>query len=65
MLESTRIIGLLLLPILPDLSTKIDYQLGSLHRQDKAWKDQLAWGLLKEECTLPVPTPIINKLEYE
>ena len=64
-LESTRIIGLLLFPLLPDLSAKIDYQLGSLYKQDKSWKEQLEWGLLKQESTLPAPTPIISKLEYE
>ncbi len=32
-LESTRIIGLLLLPILPDLSIKIDSQLGSINKK--------------------------------
>ncbi len=64
-LESTRIIGLLLLPLLPDLSTKIDYQLGSLYIPEKSWNEQLKWGLLKEESKLPSPTPIISKLEYE
>ncbi len=64
-LESTRIIGLLLLPILPDLSTKIDSQLGLIYMQDKSWIEQLNWGLLKQESKLPAPTPIINKLEYE
>ena len=64
-LESTRIIGLLLLPLLPDLSKNIDSQLGSLYKQEKSWNDQLGWGLLKHESILPCPTPIINKLEYE
>ena len=64
-LESTRIIGLLLMPILPDLSKKIDLQLGTLYTQDKSWNEQLNWGLLKNDSTLPTPTPIINKLEYE
>ena len=64
-LESTRIIGLLLMPLLPDLSTKIDSQLGSLYKHDQSWNEQVGWGKLKYESTLPVPTPIINKLEYE
>ena len=64
-LESTRIIGLLLLPLLPDLSRKIDYQLGSLYMEEKSWNEQLDWGQLKQESILPAPTPIINKLEYE
>ena len=54
-----------MLPILPDLSTKIDYQLGSLYMKKQSWSEQLNWGLLKQESTLPAPIPIISKLEYE
>jgi len=64
-LESTRIIGLLLLPLLPELSTKINEQLGSIYREEISWKQQLSWGLLVSNSSLPKPTPIINKLEYE
>ena len=64
-LESTRIIGLLLLPLLPELSTKINEQLGSIYREEIPWKQQLSWGLLVSNSSLPKPTPIINKLEYE
>ena len=64
-LESTRIIGLLLLPILPNLSSKINFQLGSLYNEKKPWINQLKWGLLEHKSNLPVPTPIIEKLEYE
>ena len=64
-LESTRIIGLLLLPLLPDLSSKIDLQLGSLYKEESPWNDQLQWGILKSGSLLPSPTPIIDKLEYE
>ncbi len=64
-LESTRIIGLLLLPLLPDLSSKIDHQLGSLYDDKKSWNEQLNWGKLKPKSILPVPNPIIDKLEYE
>ena len=64
-LESTRIIGLLLLPLLPELSTKINEQLGSIYREEIPWKQQLCWGLLVSNSSLPKPTPIINKLEYE
>ena len=64
-LESTRIIGLFLLPLLPDLSKNIDLQLGSIYKQEISWNDQLYWGLLKQESSLPPPSPIINKLEYE
>ena len=61
-LESTRIIGLLLLPLLPELSTKINEQLGSIYREEIPWKKQLIWGLLVSNSSLPKPTPIINKL---
>ena len=64
-LESTRIIGLLLLPLLPDLSSKIDLQLGSVFNKKISWKKQLEWGRLNNKVTLPQPTPIINKLQYE
>ncbi len=64
-LESTRIIGLLLLPLLPDLSTKIDIQLGKSYEKEKSWSKQLNWGLLKNKSILPAPSPIIEKLEYE
>ena len=64
-LESTRIIGLLLLPLMPDLSTKINIQLGSLYSEDISWIEQLEWGKLKHNSTLPAPTPIIEKLEYD
>ena len=64
-LESIRIVGLFLLPLLPDLSKNIDLQLGSIYKQEISWNDQLYWGLLKQESSLPPPSPIINKLEYE
>jgi len=64
-LESTRIIGLLLLPLLPELSSNIDEQLGSIYKKEIPWAQQLEWGLLISNSSLPRPTPIINKLEYE
>jgi methionyl-tRNA synthetase len=64
-LESTRIIGLLLLPLVPDLSSKINDQLGSTYKKDVPWKEQLRWGLLISNTSLPKPAPIINKLDYE
>ena len=64
-LESTRIIGLLLLPLLPDLSSKIDLQLGSIYNKNYSWKEQLNWGRLPHNSLLPVPVPIINKLDNE
>ena len=64
-LESTRIIGLLLMPLLPELSSKINLQLGSIYQKDFSWEQQLKWGLRISNTNLPKPSPIINKLEYE
>ena len=64
-LESTRIFGLLLLPILPNLSSKIDQQLGLLYNEKESWEKQLDWGKLIHKSILPPPNPIIEKLEYE
>ncbi len=64
-LEASRIIGVYLKPILPDLSQEIINQLGCNKFNKKVWKDQLVWGLLEEGSLLPKPVPIISKLEYE
>ena len=64
-LESTRIIGLLLLPLLPELSSKINEQLGSIYKEEIPWEQQLSWGLLVSNSCLPKPSPIINKLDYD
>ena len=64
-LESTRIIVLLLLPLLPKLSSKINEQLGSTYKKEIPWEQQLSWGLLICNSCLPKPSPIINKLDYE
>ena len=36
-----------------------------LNGEETPWKQQLSWGLLVSNSSLPKPTPIINKLEYE
>ena len=64
-LESTRIIGLLLIPLLPELSSKINEQLGDIYKKEISWEKQLKWGLLKSKSSLPKTSPIINRLEYE
>jgi methionyl-tRNA synthetase len=50
---------------LPELSTKINEQLGSTYNKNVPWQQQLKWGLLIGDSCLPKPFPIINKLEYE
>ena len=61
-LEATRLVGLLLTPLLPDLSSRILDQLGvavdPLH-----WSDQLRWGGLPSGNPLPPPSPVMQRLE--
>ena len=64
-LEATRIIGLLLEPFLPTISSKIISQLGEIDLKDKNWIEKLEWGLLPISSDLPKPKPIVNKLDYE
>ncbi len=61
-LETTRIIGILLMPILPNLSSKILSQL-SIKSSQCNWKDHLTWGLLKQGELLPESQPVISKIE--
>ena len=63
-LESTRIIGFLLQPLLPELSNKILFQLDQLNINN-IWLEKLQWGLLPQGYELKEPKPIINKFEYE
>jgi len=46
-------------------NSKINEQLGSIYKEEISWKQQLSWGLLVKNSSLPKPTPIINKLEYD
>ena len=64
-LEATRIIGVLLKPLLPEFSIKILNQLGENDIDSRNWEESLKWGLLPKSNNLPKPKPIINKLEYE
>ena len=64
-LESSRMIGFLLKPILPSLSNKIVNQLNVFYLKNLSWTEQLRWGLLKKGSYLPKPNPIIDKLDYE
>ncbi len=61
-LESTRIIGILLAPIVPELSSKIMQQL-SYQFNNSNWTLDLNWGLLVPGNKLPEPQPILNKLD--
>ena len=63
-LEATRIVGLLLAPLLPDLSERILAQLGHVLNPD-LWLDDLHWGGLKSGEALPKPSPVMQRLELE
>ena len=56
---------IIIITLVPDLSSKINDQLGSTYKKDIPWKEQLRWGLLISNTSLPKPAPIINKLDYE
>ena len=45
-LEATRIIGVLLKPLLPEFSIKILNQLGENDIDSRNWEESLKWGLL-------------------
>ena len=64
-LESNRLVALLLKPVLSELSNKINEQLGLLELKNENWKEDLKWGILKPGNKLPKPFPIIGKIEYE
>lgn len=63
-LECSRIVGLLLHPLVPDLSGRILNQLdqGTMPAQ---WKDALIWGKLESGQPLPTPNPVMQRLELE
>ena len=63
-LEATRIVGLLLNPLLPDLSNRILEQLGTSINPD-GWTEQLSWGGLMSGASLPKPSPVMQRLELE
>ncbi len=61
-LESCRIIGLLLNPIVPNISKKILIQLNQ-NQVTKDWINLLNWGVLEPGLILPKPEPIIIKID--
>ena len=63
-LESARIVGVLLSPLLPELSARILAQLG-IDPVNGPWKDQLRWGCLTSGNMLPKPNPVMQRLELE
>ena len=62
-LESCRIIGILLNPIVPNLSSRILKQL-NIDTSNINFKDSLQWGLLDPNNGLQDPTPVMDKIEF-
>ena len=62
-LESCRIIGILLNPIVPNLSNRILKQL-NIDTTNINFKDSLQWGLLDPNNGLQNPTPVMDKIEF-
>ncbi len=62
-LESCRIIGVLLNPIVPDLSERILKQL-NIDTTSVTFENSLNWGLLNPDNPLPKPNPVMVKIEY-
>ena len=63
-LECCRLVGLLLNPLVPDLSERILMQLDQ-GPMPTHWNDRLIWGMLGGEQPLPKPNPVMQRLELE
>ena len=63
-LEAARIVGVLLAPLLPDLSARILEQLGN-PQTSEPWEQQLVWGGLSPGTSLPKPSPVMQRLELD
>ena len=61
-LESCRLVGMLLNPLVPALSERILGQL-ALSINSENWQSKLQWGVLESGALLPKPTPVMQKLE--
>ncbi len=62
-LETARIIGILLQPIVPNISNRILTQLGVQIDRDN-WNVDLTWGLLEGGKNLVEPSPIVQKIDH-
>ena len=63
MLESCRLIGVLLYPFVPDLSSRILNQL-NIDYSTISFDNSLKWGLLNPSIELQNPIPVMNKIEF-
>ena len=73
-LESSRVVALLLAPLLPELSARMLAQLGLAPVSSDAdggdadselWASTLAWGCLPAGQSLPPPQPVMQRLELD
>tara|TARA_B100000965_G_scaffold247177_1_gene207540 strand:+ start:5416 stop:6960 length:1545 start_codon:yes stop_codon:yes gene_type:complete len=62
-LESCRLIGVLLHPLVPDLSKRILNQL-RIDSSSITFENSLKWGLLDPHNGLEDPSPVMDKIEY-
>ncbi len=62
-LESCRLIGILLNPLVPDLSSRILLQL-NINPESISFDNSLKWGLLKPDNVLQDPIPVMSKIEF-
>ncbi|MBM5803673.1 MAG: methionine--tRNA ligase [Cyanobacteria bacterium K_DeepCast_35m_m2_155] len=60
-LEATRIVAQLLIPLVPDLSARILAQFPADARS--GWLERLQWGGLPAAAALPEPSPVMARLE--
>jgi len=62
-LESCRLIGILMIPFVPDLSNRILRQL-NIDTSSINFKNSLEWGLLNPNTLLNDPLPVMDKIEF-
>ena len=63
-LECCRLVGLLLHPLVPDLSDRVLDQLDQ-GAMPAHWGESLVWGRLASGHALPKPNPVMQRLELE
>ena len=61
-LESCRIVSLLIHPIVPNLSTIMLKQL-RLESNLEAWESNLKWGILKQGSDMSKTEPVLSKID--
>lgn len=62
-LETCRLVAVLLLPLVPQLAERMHGQLG--WPVSSLWQEQLNWGLLPAGSPLPQPEPVMQRLELD